>query len=143
MALDDDLKKPGNGVLQFLHGGQTLALVDVATLMIILSDNTATNYVIDRFGDEHEDRLEAVNRRMRFLGLHQTKLLNKLYSFATKKKTEEAIRFGIGVSSPADMALLLERIARREAVSPSASDSMVAILRNQVQAQLASKPVLR
>lgn len=139
VVLDDDLKKPGNGVLQFLHGGQSIVLVDVGTLMIILSDNTATNHVIEMFGNEHDAKLEAVNRRMRSLGLRHTKLLNKLYSFATKKKTEEAVRFGIGVSSPADMALLLERIARGEAVSPSASDSMIAIMRNQTDKEMAAR----
>jgi beta-lactamase class A len=131
--------RPGSGILQFLHGGTTLPLIDVATLMIILSDNTATNYVIDRLGAEHEERLEAVNSRMRELGLRRTKLLNKLYSWETKKKTEEARRFGIGVTSPADMALLLEEIGTGAVDGPAASDSIVAILRRQQDVQLAAR----
>ena len=107
VQLADSLKKPGSGVLQFLSGGQTLKLIDIATLMIIVSDNTGTNYVLDQFGTAHEEKLEAVNGRMRTLGLNHTTLLNKLYSFGTKKKTEEARRYGIGVSCPADMIQLL------------------------------------
>jgi len=131
VALYDTLKKPGSGVLQFLSGGQTLKLVDIATLMIVLSDNTATNYVIDTFAPEHDSKLEAVNNRMTSLGLRQTKLLNKLYSYATKKKTEEARRFGIGVSSPDDMVLLLGKISRGTIMSRGLCDSMIAVLRNQ------------
>src|SRR5262249_28262260 len=122
VPLLDSLKKPGSGILQYLHGSQSLKLIDVATLMIILSDNTATNYVIDQFGTQHDEKLEAVNTRMRELGLAHTKLLNKVYSFATKKKTEEARRFGLGVSCPDDMVKLLERIARRELVDSTTSD---------------------
>jgi beta-lactamase class A len=131
VLLIDSLKKPGSGVLQYLHGNQSLHLLDIATLMIILSDNTATNYVIDQLAQQHDDKLEAVNSRMRSLGLRNTKLLNKLYSFATKKKTEEARRFGIGVSSPLDMMMLLEKMAKGEIISKEVCDSMIGIMRGQ------------
>ncbi|HLX12884.1 MAG TPA: serine hydrolase [Bacteroidota bacterium] len=131
IALLDSVKKPGSGILQFLHSGQTLKLIDIATMMIILSDNTATNYVIDQLGTDHEAKLDVVNSRMRSLGLQHTKLLNKLYSWETKKKTEEARRFGIGVTSPGDMALLIEKIARRELIDSAASDSIIQILKAQ------------
>lgn len=131
LPLRDSLKKPGSGILQFMREGQSLKLIDIATLMIILSDNSATNYVIDQFGTEHDEKLEAVNSRMRSLGLKETKLLNKLYSWATKKKTEEAKRFGIGVTSPADMVILLERIAGNEIPNPALCDTMIGILRAQ------------
>ncbi len=129
--LYDSLRKPGSGVLQFMSGGQSLKLIDIASLMIVVSDNTATNYVIDEFAGQHDDKLEAVNGRMQSLGLRHTKLLNRLYSFATKKKTDEAKRFGIGVSSPGDMLLLLDRIARGTIINRAVSDSIVAMLRNQ------------
>ncbi|HEY6191470.1 MAG TPA: serine hydrolase [Bacteroidota bacterium] len=139
VLLADSVRKPGSGILQYVHGGQSLKLIDVATLMIILSDNTATNYVIDQFGREHDEKLEAVNSTMRELGLAHTKLLNKVYSFRTKKKTEEARRFGLGVSSPADMVKLLELIARGEIVDRKSCDSMVAILRNQQDILMAAR----
>jgi len=139
IELLDSLKKPGSGILQFLHPSQTLKLIDIATLMIILSDNTATNYVIDQFGQVHDEKLEAVNSRMRSLGLKNTKLLNKLYSFATKKKTEEARRFGIGVSSPNDMAFLLDKLAGGEIINQAMSDSIIKIMRNQQDVQMAAR----
>ncbi|MCI0406757.1 MAG: class A beta-lactamase-related serine hydrolase, partial [candidate division Zixibacteria bacterium] len=46
IPLADSANVGGDGILRFLHEGQTLQLVDIAALMIILSDNTATNYVI-------------------------------------------------------------------------------------------------
>jgi beta-lactamase class A len=139
VALVDSIKKPGSGILQFLSGGQTLKLIDIATLMIIVSDNTGTNYVIDQFGTEHNEKLEAVNSRMRSLGLKNTKLLNKLYSWQTKKKTEEARRFGIGVSSPSDMMLLLEKITRREIVDTASCEKMISIMRAQQDIQMAAR----
>jgi beta-lactamase class A len=139
VRLLDSLKKPGSGVLQYFQGNETLQLIDVATLMIILSDNTATNYVIDQFAQVHDDKLEAVNSRMRSLGLRNTKLLNRLYSFATKKKTEEARRFGIGVSSPADMMMLLEKMAKGEIISQQACDSMITIMKGQYYLEAAAR----
>lgn len=139
IALLDSVKTPGDGVLRFMHEGQTLQLVDIAALMIILSDNTATNYVIDQLGKTHDEKLEAVNRRMRSLGLKNTKLLNKLYSFATKKKTEEAQRFGIGVSSPGDMVLLLEKLARGEVGNKAASAAIIGIMKNQMDKSQAAR----
>jgi len=132
IPLAESVKVPGDGILRFMQVGQTLSLIDMATLMIILSDNTATNYCISQLGKEHDEKLEAVNRRMRSLGLKKTKLLNKLYSLKTKKNTEEARRFGIGVSSPADMVLLLEKLVRGEVVDKTGSGAIIGILKNQM-----------
>ncbi|MEK6571253.1 MAG: serine hydrolase [Bacteroidota bacterium] len=118
IKLEDSVKVSGSGVLQFLKAGETLQLIDVATLMIILSDNTATNLVIDQLGQTHDEKLDAVNNRMHALGLGHTRLLNKLYSWKTKKKTAEALRFGIGVSTPLDMIILLEKLAKGEMFRP-------------------------
>ena len=139
VTLETERARPGSGILQYLRGGAQLPLIDVATLMIILSDNTATNYVIDLLGAEHEEKLDAVNGRMRSLGLTRTKLLNKLYSWETKKRTEEARRFGIGVSSPGDMASLLEKVVLGTALGRQSCDSIVEILRRQQDTQLAAR----
>ncbi|MCI0404807.1 MAG: class A beta-lactamase-related serine hydrolase, partial [candidate division Zixibacteria bacterium] len=103
------------------------------------SDNTATNYVIDQLGTTHDEKLEAVNGRMPELGLKNTKLLNKLYSLKTKKNTEEARRFGIGVSSPGDMALLLEKLVRGEVASKAASAEIIGILKKQMDKSQAAR----
>src|SRR5262245_48533320 len=55
-------KVGGSGILKDLSAGLTVSVQDVCTLMIALSDNTATNLLIDRLG------IEGVNRRMEALG---------------------------------------------------------------------------
>ncbi|TAK62588.1 MAG: serine hydrolase [Bacteroidetes bacterium] len=139
IPLLDDAKKPGSGILSYLHNGQTLKLIDIATLMMIESDNTGTNYVIDQLGKEHEDKLNAVNNRMKSLGLQHTKLQNKLYSFATKKKTWEAKRYGIGFTTPNDMLLLLEKIVKGEIVDRATSDSIIAMMKGQQYLEMAPR----
>jgi beta-lactamase class A len=128
--LDDSLKYGGSGVLQYFYDGAKLKLIDVAVLMIILSDNTATNLVLDCFADEHDAKLEAVNSRMKSLGLENTKILNKLMSFKTKKNTPEALKFGVGYTTPNDMVKLLEMLANGKIVNPSASAEIINIMKN-------------
>lgn len=65
-------KVGGNGVLQFLSDETRLTLEDWVKLMINLSDNTATNYMIDIVG------MDRVNDLLMRLGLEKTKLLRKM-----------------------------------------------------------------
>jgi beta-lactamase class A len=139
IRLDESVNVPGSGILQHLRPGESMQLINLVMLMIILSDNTATNVVIDRLGNGHEERLEAVNGTMRTCGLERTRLLNKPYSFATKKRTPEALRFGIGVSTPAEMTLLLKRLHDGMLVSREASGAMLDILRRQQDHELAAR----
>jgi len=124
-------KVGGAGVIQYFDGDTKIKLIDAATLMIILSDNTATNAVIDQFADKHDDKLEAVNSTMEKLGLKNTKLLNKVFSYATKKNTPEAKRFGLGYSSPFEMGQLLELIYRHQVIDSQYSEWIISILKNQ------------
>jgi beta-lactamase class A len=124
-------KKPDSGLLQFLDDGATMSLKDAVRLMIVLSDNTATNLVLDRLAATHDERLAAVNTFLASQGLRHTHLLNRLYSWDTKKDTPEAIRYGIGVSTPEDMVLLLERIHARTLVDSAACEEMLEILGRQ------------
>jgi len=50
VSLTEAIKVPGSGVLRELHAGIELNLEDLARLMIVVSDNTATNLLIDRLG---------------------------------------------------------------------------------------------
>jgi len=127
----EEEKKPGSGILQYLDAGDELTLMDAVRLMTLLSDNTATNLVIDHLGKTHDEQMEAVNKVMISLGLKNTRLLNRLYSWRTKKTTPESIRYGIGVSTPSDMNMLLERIYRKALVDSTASEKMLEILRAQ------------
>lgn len=131
LALADSNKWGGSGLLQYFHGRTDVQLADANLLMITISDNTATNLVIDALGDSHAEKLDAVNRRMASLGLQNTRLLNKVGSWETKTDSPESIRYGIGVSTPADMVLLLEKLARHELVDSSASAAMISVMERQ------------
>ncbi len=129
VELTPDDKKPS--LLEQMSDGMTMTLMDAVKLMIVLSDNTATNLVLDRLAGTHEERLRCVNDLLLEKGLKNTRLLNRLYTWSSKKDTPEAIRYGIGVSTPEDMVALLEALYRKTLVDPSSCDAMVAILKEQ------------
>jgi len=131
VELNDANKWGGSSFLQYFDGTSQIKLIDAVMLMIIVSDNTATNLVIDALGTSHQEKLDAVNNRMEALGLKNTRLLNKLMSWETKTDSPESIRYGVGVTTPEDMALLLEKMYRGELVSLEFSEKMIAILRHQ------------
>ncbi len=116
---------PGSGILQDLSPGTILKLVDAITLMIVLSDNLATNLVIERVG------IENVNTRMVSLGLKNTKLFKKVFLPAKEPVSDEAKRFGLGVTTPREMMLLLQRLARGELPDAASSERMIQILKKQ------------
>jgi beta-lactamase class A len=91
----------GSGVLQhFGDATSQLSLGDLAVLMIVLSDNTATNLLIDRVG------MEAVNRTMRELGFPGTRLQRKMI------RPRESARGQENLSTPREAAELMARIHR-------------------------------
>jgi beta-lactamase class A len=122
-------KKPGSGILQFLSDSLSITLLDAVKLMIILSDNTATNLVLDRLATSHEARMGVINDFMVEQRLKNTRMLNRLYSWQTKLQTPEAIRYGIGVSTPEDMVTLLEALYRRTLADSASCSSMLEILK--------------
>ena len=112
-------KLPSCGALTYLHDGLTVQVGDLVTLMIILSDNTATNLLIDLLGQER------INRTIAALGLTGTQLNRKLF---------DAAQAALGVQNyvtAADMGALLTGLWRGEIVSPDASREMLDILFHQ------------
>jgi beta-lactamase class A len=73
LVLTKDNQVPGSGVIGQLTAPLTLNLRDVLHLMVVLSDNTATNLAIDRLGLAH------INATLRAAGLKQTVLYKKVY----------------------------------------------------------------
>ncbi len=124
-------KKPGSGVLQFLDDGAVITLRDAVTLMITMSDNTGTNLVLDRLAPTHQARLAKVNDFIASQGLKNTRILNRLFTLETKQETPEAMRFGIGVATPEDMALLMEKLYDGSLCDSASCASMIGILENQ------------
>lgn len=124
-------KKGGSGVLQYMSDGMTMKMLDAVRLMIILSDNTGTNLVLDRLAPTHAERLATVNEYLVRKGLKNTRLLNRLMSWDTKENTPEAVRHGVGVATPEDMVLLMEALHRRTLADPASCDMMLEILKQQ------------
>lgn len=115
----------GSGILQHLHDGLNLTLHDAIFLMITLSDNTATNLVLDEIG------VRAVNRRMEMLGLPNLKIFRKVFGKEALVYPEWENEFGLGMVTPREMCELLEKITRKEIISPEACDQMISIMRRQ------------
>src|SRR5207245_2255562 len=118
-------KVPGSGILQDLSTGLRPSLEDAMTLMITLSDNTATNLVLDKVG------VENVNRRMQSLGLPGTKVFRKVFKSLDRPLTDEEKEFGLGSTTPKEMVKLLTMIERKQVVDAAACDKMLAILKKQ------------
>ncbi len=120
-------KQGGSGTLGELSDGTKIDLRSATNLMIVVSDNTATNLILDKISSN------SVNTFMESLGLKNTKSLRKIGGGGDAKAFEEPLNklFGIGVSTPRDMAKLLEKLERGEVVSREASLEMIAILKRQ------------
>ena len=115
----------GSGILQDLSPGLRLSIKDLVVLMITLSDNSATNMLMDRVG------IGSVNDRMRQYGLKNTVLYKKVFKPASEPLPEEQKKWGLGVTTPWDMLMLMEKIYRNEIMDPAACEAMIEILKKQ------------
>lgn len=120
-------KQGGSGILGEFSEGTKIDLKTAVNLMIVVSDNTATNLVLDMV------TTDSVNDHMALLGLKDTLSLRKIGGGGDAKVANEPINrlFGIGRSSPRDMVRLLEMLERGEVVSKEASAEMMATLKRQ------------
>lgn len=135
LRLRDSDKVSGSGVLQEFSAGVELPLRDVMHLMIVVSDNTATNLILDRIA------ADTVNNFLDTLGLPGTRSLRKVRGDGNQLQApsgwskaglrEENRRFGLGVSTPREMVMLLEKLHRGAVVSAAASQQMLAVLARQ------------
>jgi beta-lactamase class A len=114
--LDRSQAVGGSGILRAM-GTPALSLRDHAVLMMSLSDNTATNVLIDRVG------MAAVNQRMAALGLKGTALRRYMIDLEAARRGAE------NVSTPADLATLVIALHRGEGLSPAAHRTALEILR--------------
>ncbi len=108
----------GSGVLMRLSHGVEMSVRDAAVLMIIISDNVATNMVIDTMG------VEYINDVQRRLGLTETTLFQRL---GEPQAGLDARR--MSVSTAGEMVRLLTMIAKHECVSREADEEMLRIMR--------------
>ena len=125
---------PGTGVLRSLDAGESITVKDLITLMIIVSDNTATDVLFNMVGG-----VEPVNRRMATLGLKHTRATAPSRTwFAALRKAPSAEAFHraaqnpYGLSSPHDIGVLLEQMERGVLVDKESSAQMLQIMRGQL-----------
>jgi beta-lactamase class A len=116
VPLDRQLAVGGGPGLFFL-GTPNLSLKDYATMMVMLSDNTATNVLIRALG------MEAINSRMRGLGLGRTKLRRLMLDLDAARRGDE------NVSTAAEIARLLEILYKGEGLAPKSRDETLALLK--------------
>ena len=134
ITLEDSDKRPGTGIIRSLDAGAVLTIRDLLTLMIIVSDNTATDLMYGKVGG-----VEPVNQLAQSLGLKNTRTTGtadvwfkaiRAAPSAAQFHTEGKTPFGL--SSARDMGKLLEMLEHGQAVSKKASDQMLQMMRGQV-----------
>jgi beta-lactamase class A len=139
-SLDDKItlqeadKRPGTGIIRSLDPGAVLTIKDLLTLMIIVSDNTATDLMFDKVGG-----IGPVNALAEAYGLKNTRATgNADVWFKAIRAAPSAAQFHtdgktpFGLSSARDIGKLLEMLERGQAVSKKSSDLMLQMMRGQV-----------
>ena len=136
LSLDDPLtvlkidQVPGSGVAQYFHNGAILTVRDAAYLMMTISDNTATNLLLDRI------IIRRMWAKMDSLGLHNTKVHSKSFLRISSVAMDSSVKYGLGVTTPNEMAHLFELMAQGRAVSPSADSTMLEMMEHNGNAEM-------
>ena len=151
IELTDNLRVPGSGILKEMTAGLNPTVHDLAMLMIIISDNTATDILYNLVGGDN------LNNTMQQLGLLKTRIpmtvrqllfsvvgldMNNpdhTYAVCTERLfNEEYVPDGAGydldrsdVSSPRDMCSLLELLYSGDILSPASREGALDILKRQ------------
>ncbi len=103
VTLNHDDQVSGSGILPLFDTPQVLTFKDALTLMVVLSDNTATNLSIDHLG------LKNVDDRIVSLGLKNTWLYKKVYKPAAGPMPADQQVFGLGKTTAREMASVMKR----------------------------------
>ena len=112
-------KVPSCGALNYMGENLKVTLQDLYVLMIILSDNYATNMLIDKLG------IENINKTIKDLELKNTVLNRKMFD-------SEKAQLGLeNYISAKDIAYLLEKMYNKELIDKESSEEMISILKNQ------------
>ncbi len=106
----------GSGILRDLDYGIEMTAKSIATLMIIISDNIATNILIDLLG------IDNINNTCMDLGLKDTVLHNKI-DFEKYSK--------LGTTTPRDYGKFFELLYKKELWSKDISEEMIEIFKKQ------------
>lgn len=115
----------GSGILTtHFSPGTTLSLRDAIRLMIVYSDNTATNLVIDAIG------LPSTTKTMSEIGFPETQLNAKVFRGDTSIAPERSKKYGLGSTTARDMVKLLIKLKKGELANPTSTEAMLDHLLN-------------
>ncbi|MEA5572505.1 serine hydrolase [Calothrix sp. UHCC 0171] len=113
LVMRRDLMTGGSGNMQYKPAGTRFNLMETATKMITISDNTATNMIIDRLGGKSK-----LNPRFRNWGLQNTVIRNLLGDFK-----------GTNTTSPKDLVRLSALISNNQLLTNSSQTKVIDIMR--------------
>ena len=140
ISLDDQLtllaidKAGGSGVLNTMHNGFTLTVRDAAQLMISISDNTATNLLLQKI------TIARVTAKMDSLKLGNTRVHHHSMQRATTSVARDSSeKYGLGKTTPNDVSQLFLLMAQGRAVSPKADSAMLAMLETNDEDELLTR----
>jgi beta-lactamase class A len=122
-VLREEEYTPGSGVLSYLHAGLELTFADLLYLMIAVSDNTATNLVLDRVG------FDAVNATMQSLGMDDSSLGRRMLGRLPEEGSPD------NWTTPRDLAWAVQAIVSGEAAGPQSCARMLETLEQQTRTQ--------
>ena len=127
LVLTKAARYSGSGVLQELGDGLRLTLRDCVNLMMVVSDNTATNMALDYL------TTDAVNARMNSFGFKETRIMRRVGSGGESKEGKEPDnkRFGLGATTPHEMVQILERLDHGEIISKEVSREMIDLMKRE------------
>lgn len=110
----------GSGILtSHFSPGTTISLRDAIRLMIVYSDNTATNLVVDAIG------LPSTTAAMKELGYPETQLNSKVFRRDVSIAPERSEKYGLGSTTAIDMVNLVTRLKRGELAGPESTAAML------------------
>ena len=121
ITVTPEMKPGGDGILKELEPGHSFSLREIMTLMIIVSDNQATNILIDLLG------MAAINDRAKAMGLSNSVLGRKMMDSEARKQGRD------NFISANDMASILRAIYDGSLIDAEASKTMLDILLRQQQ----------
>ncbi len=108
----------GAGILMELHRGLPLTLRDLVRMMIVISDNTASNMMLDRLG------MDEINAFSKSIGLDDTVIGRKFM-------IDPEAKFSKNFTSVRDMVLLYEKLYRGEILNKANTEEAIGILSRQ------------
>ena len=125
LEITADVKVGEAGDFQFLPTGTKISALEVATQMIVISDNTATNMIIKRLGGT-----SALNQRFKSWGLNNVVVNNQLPDLE-----------GTNTISTQDMVSLLAMLDKGKLIEPRSRDRFMDIMRRPITNTLLPKGI--